>query len=185
MTAQVIQIKPPTVHALVNQTKAAWDRADLKREDADDWYIRTGRLLIALKAKVREEGGRWLPTLKKVGRSQRRAHELMELAGGEVTIEQQRERKRKSMRKSRKKKKSAPRGAETAAAEEAVNTDEQLEERWQNSAANFFGDVIAMQAYWDKNFEGWKQFEVPSHIKTLAREAATAFAALAAKVIRR
>src|SRR4051794_34158665 len=61
MTAQILSIKPPTLNALVTQTKAAWDRADQKQADADDWARRTGKLLLELKRRTKEEGVRWLP----------------------------------------------------------------------------------------------------------------------------
>jgi hypothetical protein len=85
MTAQVLSLKTPTANALIDQVKAAWDRADEKKADADDWYIRTGKLLLELKQRTGH--GQWLPTLKKLGRSQRRAHELMELAEDPKALE--------------------------------------------------------------------------------------------------
>ena len=103
MTAQVIEIRGPSLKALTDQTKAAWDRADQKHADADDWYVRTGKLLLDLKERVPH--GEWLTTLKKLGRSKQRASELMKLAGDPKVLEQQRERKRKSVKKSRAKKK--------------------------------------------------------------------------------
>lgn len=189
MTAQILSIKPPTLNALVTQTKAAWDRADQKQADADDWAHRTGKLLLELKRRTKEEGVRWLPVLKQLGRSERRARELMELAGGEVTIEQQRDRKRLSMEKSRAQKKAAPRGADlrdipvtrdipdTAEEDYAPPT---MEERVQISLENLCGDVIARPAYFDKHFPGWRSVRLPSHVKTLVREAAAALSSLAA-----
>lgn len=180
-TAQIIPMKPQSINALIAQAKAAWDRADEKKSDADKWYIKAGELLVELKARVKKEGGRWLPTLKKIGRSERRARELMRLAAGDETIEQQRDRARKAMKKSRAKKKTAQRYAENRdqdATTFAADQEDTLEERWSYAACNFFGDIISRQAYWDREFPGWKQFDRPSQVATLMKEAATAFASL-------
>jgi hypothetical protein len=171
MTAQVIKLRTPSFNALVEHAKAAWDRADEKKADAEDWYIRTGKLLVELKEKA--EHGQWLPTLKKLGRSQQRAHELMELAEGKKTYKQERERKRKSQVKSRAK--SLLRSGDL---EPETYEDQSPEEQWQNSLANLCGDVLAIEAYWNKQFHGWQKFELPSHIKKLLREAATALTSL-------
>lgn len=221
--AQVFPMKPPTVNALVAQINAAWDRADQFTEDmrqasakADEWQVRTGKLLIDLKAQVKTEGGSWLETLKKMGRSNRRAQELMALAVNTAIIEQQRDRKRESMQKSRAKEKGpsrdgpnrdksdtpvvdltqkyAPRGAHfsgkvATVADEPEAPDEDYgpngdgwmdtqEERWRISLANCCGDLIAQEALWNKTFPGWKNFECPSHIKTLMKEAVTALASI-------
>ena len=52
------------------------------------------------------------------------------------------------------------------------------EEQWGYSLANLCGDIIARQPYWDKHFIGWKDYELPSHFKTLLAEAATALASI-------
>jgi hypothetical protein len=190
--APVIALKQPSTNALIEQAKAAWDRADERKADADDWYTRTGRLLRDLKAKVKEEGGQWLPVLKKIGRSQQRANELMRLATGDETIEQQRDRKKKSVAKSKKKKITATSGENRApkstAAEpeqDAGDGEQSAVERWQNSLANLCGDIVARAAFWDKHFAGWREFDCPSHIKKLVKEAATEFASITATVMER
>lgn len=190
MTAQVLAIKPPTVNALITQTKAAWDRADQKKADADDWMQRTGKLLVELKQRTKDEGGRWLAVLKQLGRSRQRADELMALVGGGVTVEQQRERKRQSMKKTRANQKVLPRGGTLRVVSDTPEEDEDytpptMEERLQISLQNLCGDVIAREAYFDKTFPGWRLVVLPSHIKTLVREAATALASLAATVAER
>jgi hypothetical protein len=188
-SAVIIPMKPQSVNALVVQAKAAWDRADEKKADADDWYKRTGRLLKELKAQVKDQGGQWLPTLKKIGRSARRAQELMRLVDGTETIEHQRESTRKRVKKHATKKKSALANAhkrsQTATPPDEADEGQSLEERWQYSIANLCGDVVAIQSYWDKHFSGWKHFECPSHIKTLMREAATALASITKTVTSR
>ena len=189
--APVIALKQPSTNALIEQAKAAWDRADERKADADDWYMRTGRLLRDLKAKVKEEGGQWLPVLKKIGRSQQRANELMRLVTGDDTIERQRERTRKSHQKGRAKKKSPGHPSEnraqksTAVEPEQDDAEQSPVERWQNSLANLCGDIAARAAFWDKQFEGWRDFECPSHIKKLVKEAATEFASITATVMER
>src|SRR3954471_13384077 len=153
MTAQILSIKPPTLNALVTQTKAAWDRADQKQADAEDWARRTGKLLVELKQRTKEEGGRWLAVLTQLGRSRQRADELMALVTGDVTIEQQRDRKRLSMEKSRAKKKALSRGrtfrdipATPESEPEEDYAPPTMEERVQISLENLCGDVIARPA---------------------------------------
>lgn len=175
-------VRMVSVNALITQTKAAWDRADGKKADADDWYIRTGKMLIELKGRVGH--GNWLPTLKKLGRSERRAQELMEQAKDEKAGEKQRQRKRDNERKTRAKAKANPRhGADLDEPED--HADMPLEERWQYSLANLCGDIIAIAPYWDKEFPDWEQFDCPSHVRKLLREAATAFASINTIVAKR
>src|SRR6516225_6304949 len=98
-TATIIQLRPISVNALVQQAKATWDRADEKKADAREWYIRTGKLLLELRNKTKR--GQWVSAIKRLGRSERRARELMELAKGTTTVEKQRARWRKSAKKKR------------------------------------------------------------------------------------
>ena len=65
---------------------------------------------------------------------------------------------------------------------DVVDEEQTAEERWQNSLANLCGDILARPASWNRNMPGWREFECPSHIKTLVDEAATAFASLAEKL---
>lgn len=189
MTAQVLPMKSPSVNALTQQTKAAWDRADKDKKSADDWYVRTGRLLVELKALVKAEGGSWLGVLEKMGRSQQRAHELMQLAGGEVTVDEQRERVRVAVAKSRAKKKSPIRNSDKCDKkvteprkvipfEDDYAPTDTLADRAHNGVSTLFGEIIARTAYLDFHMEGWREIEFPSHIKTLGREAATELASL-------
>jgi hypothetical protein len=156
-----------SVNALTNQAKATWDRADEKKADADEWYIRTGKLLIELKDRV--ERGQWVNTIKKMGRSDRRAQELMELARGTKTYKQERERKVNAQRKATANPRS---GARIAPAQKLYALGEgQEEERWQNSFANLCGEIISRAPYWNKHFPGWEKFECPSYIRKLMIEA--------------
>ena len=185
MTAQVIAIKPESLNAMVTKTRAAWDRADQKKADADDWARRTGKYLVELKKKTKEEGRRWLDVLEQLGRSQQRANELMQLVGGEVTIEQQRERTRKAVQKTREKQKALLRNSGLRVVHDTPEDEyvpPTMEERVQISLENLCGDVLAREPYFDKNFPGWRSVKLPSHIKTLVREAATALTSLAAIV---
>ena len=195
--AQVIRMV--SVNALIDQAKAAWDRADQKAADADQWYARVGKMLVELKGRV--EHGEWGPTLKKLGRSQRRAHELMELAKGTKTVEEQRKPRRENERKVRANQRHVADldpgpfpdipGGNTDFYDPEEPADEYFggtptsEERWRNSLANLCGDIIARPYYWDKNFPGWESFECPSHIQKLVGEAATALASIAAKAVKR
>lgn len=185
----VVQFKQQSFHALVSQTKACWDRADQKAADADQWMIRTGKLLVELKEKAKADGERWLDVLKKLGRSRQRADELMQLATGEATIEQQRERTRKAVQKSRAKKvllrNSTREGlhgpGRYAAAQEGEEEDEPdgTQEFVERSLSHLCGEMLCRRAALDREHPGWrKEFKCPSHIKTLMKEAATEFAAL-------
>jgi hypothetical protein len=177
----VLSLKTPTANALIDQVKAAWDRADEKKADADDWYIRTGKLLIELKEGPAGRHGQWLKTLKKIGRSRQRADELMEQAEDPGALERQRDRKRDHARKVANRRYSGTL-PEPVEAEPTDDEGQTPEDQWQNSLANLCGDVLAMQSYWDKHFKGWKHFKCPSHIKTLAREAATELTSLTTAV---
>ena len=60
------------------------------------------------------------------------------------------------------------------------------EEQWQNRVWNLCGNVLARRALWNKLFgTDWKQYNCPSHIKTLVTDAATEFIALAAEITSR
>ena len=189
-------VRMTSVNALIAQTKAAWDRADQKKADAEDWYVRTGKMLVDLKARVGH--GEWLPTLKKLGRSERRARELMELAKGAKTVEEQRKPRRENERKVRSEANRRhvadlpkPRfpglPAPEEPGEEFFGDDgvPPLEERWAYSLGNLCADIIARPTYWDREFPGWEQFECPSHIWKLVGEAATVLTSITTKVAKR
>lgn len=198
-TAKVIPIR--SVNALITQTRAAWNRADEKKADADDWYIRTGKLLIELKE--RTPHGQWISTLKKLGRSQQRASELMALADGTTTITEQRERVRKAVKKTRAK--SPLRNGDLSEQKSKSKTEPDLdsdpdpevdeeeieeqgdtpEDQWNWSLANLAGDILAIQSYWGKHFPQWETYPIPSHIKVSVKEAATVFASLAKAIAKR
>src|SRR5215831_89829 len=125
-----------SVNAIVLKTKAAWDRADQKQDDAGKWYKKTGEYLIELKKRVGH--GQWGATLKRLGRSKERAAELMRLADGRATFEEQRESGRQRVKKSRAKRKSVLRNTHLDL--QPVDEDERddlhnaaipLPERWQ------------------------------------------------------
>lgn len=58
------------------------------------------------------------------------------------------------------------------------------EQQWQRSASNFLGDLLAMQAYWRREFGPWEKFKIPSTLATLAEQAAVEFPKLAKHLIR-
>lgn len=175
---EVVRIESP--NALVKQIKACVERADKAAGDADYWKHKAGAQLIKLKERC--EHGEWLPYLKTIGITKQRASELMQTGADPAWPEKERERIRKAVKRSKAKAKSPlPNGP----LEDEEDEGQSLEERWQNSLANFSGDVLATQPYWDKHFPGWKEFSVPSHIKKLVREAATEFALLAALISKR
>jgi hypothetical protein len=195
MTAQVIaikpevkikDIKPQSVNELTKQAKATWDRADQKAADADEWYIRTGKILVELKGRTKH--GEWLISLKKIGRSQQRASELMALSdGGLDTLKQQRQRKRDTWHRMQKKKSLLASGGLDTNDEGFDNQEagDTLEEQWQFSLSNLCGDILARQSYWNTQFKGWEKFNCPPHIKTLMKEAAAEFASIITNVTKR
>jgi len=179
--ANVIDLRPISTNALVTQTKAAWDRADEKEADAQDWYVRVGKLLIQLKKQTKV--GEFESALKKIGRSPQRARVLMRIANGKTTIKKERERVREAVRKNR---------AKTKLRNFARDKDDQddedqmtIEERWQNSLSNACGDIIALQSYWKKEFGVWQKFECPPYIQKLVKEAAAELASIAETVTKR
>jgi hypothetical protein len=181
MSAQILDLRTETLNALVNKTRAAWDRADAKKADADDWARRTGQYLVDLKRRAKAEGRSWLEVLEKLGRSQQRASELMQLAHGRVTVEEQRARTREAMKKTRVKQKSLSRDSARKEPEEEY-APPTMEERLEISLSNLCGDILARAAYFDKTFPGWRSVSLPPHTKTLVREAAAALASLAETV---
>jgi len=52
------------------------------------------------------------------------------------------------------------------------------EERWQWSAANLMGDVIAASAYWKREFGEWQKFRPPPELLKLMDDATEAWDAL-------
>ena len=195
MTAQVIEIKPRSFNALIVQAKAAWDRADAKRADADEWQVRAGKILVDLKLKAKQEGVSWSTVVKKLGRSMRRAQELMQLATGDVTVEEQRERNRTSKKEARTRRKSAGRPAYSDDEPDgdiqdpddiyAAEPGDGPEQFWPRSIENMCGTILSRRAFWDRNYPDWRKYQLPSHLKTLVREAATEMLALTAAVTKR
>jgi hypothetical protein len=181
MSAKIVPMQ--SLNALISQTKAAWGRADEKKHDADEWYIRTGKLLIELKKRAGH--GQWLSMLKQLGRSPRRAQELMELVA-DKTVEEQRDRKRKVARKKAKANARYSAHSEEEEEEEEDNDPgfqkKPPEEVWQEALAHFCGELIAAEAHWNKEFPGWQDYDCPSHIQTLLMQAATALARINALV---
>jgi hypothetical protein len=57
--------------------------------------------------------------------------------------------------------------------------DDPKEERWQRSLGNIAGTVIAMHAFWTREFGDWQKFDCPSDLVTLAKQAAQAMTELA------
>ena len=57
------------------------------------------------------------------------------------------------------------------------------EERWQRSVSNMAGEAISLDSYYTREFGAeWRNFAVPSHILKLAKQAADAWASLAAQL---
>jgi hypothetical protein len=147
----------------------------------DYWKHKAGVQLAKLKDKCGH--GEWEPHLKKIGITSQRASELMrqghniDWAKYERARNKQKERRRRGATA-----KSPARAGDFQQPFEDTVTDGSIEQRWQYSLANLAGDILARPAYWAKHFPDWETFSVPSHIKTLVREAAAEFASLAQKI---
>jgi hypothetical protein len=69
------------------------------KAEAEKLFFDVGRMLLGLRQQVKH--GCWAKTVKRLGRSERRARELMELARGDTNLEAQRQRTREAMRRLR------------------------------------------------------------------------------------
>jgi hypothetical protein len=59
-------------------------------------------------------------------------------------------------------------------------------EQWERSLSNMAGDAISIRAFWNKTFgKEWENFEVPSAVVTLAKQAAKEWTELAADLTKR
>ena len=58
--------------------------------------------------------------------------------------------------------------------------DDAVEERWQGSLGNYAADATAMCAAWKRDFGDWENFDCPSDLMTLAKQAAQAWTELVA-----
>jgi len=59
------------------------------------------------------------------------------------------------------------------------------QEFWERSAANMAGEAISLRAYWTRQFGKWEKCEKPSHLATLARQAADEWNAIAEDLSRK
>jgi hypothetical protein len=60
------------------------------------------------------------------------------------------------------------------------------EDHWQRSVQGLAGDAIGLEPFWSKEFgDAWKSFPVPTDLVTLARQAADAWAKVAADLAER
>jgi hypothetical protein len=55
-----------------------------------------------------------------------------------------------------------------------------VQEHWERSLSNLAGDAISMPEFWTRQFGDWHQFNAPSSLVTLAKQAAKAWTKLAA-----
>ena len=69
--------------------------------------------------------------------------------------------------------------------QEVDAADDTKEKRWQRSCGNLLGDILSMRAYWAREFGEWEAFERPSHLITLAKDAAAAWKELASFLTRK
>lgn len=89
------------VDQLCKKANAAIRTGDRFTNNAGKHYIQAGKFLLQAKAKVKADGGDWLPHLKKHNIVERTAQHYMALAEGKTTIEEVREKIKESTQKSR------------------------------------------------------------------------------------
>jgi ParB-like chromosome segregation protein Spo0J len=68
-----------------------------------------------------------------------------------------------------------------AEAEEAFREDTP-EERWQRSLGHLAGQLVALEAFWDREFGDWREFAVTRDLAKLAREASGSWSAIVHRV---
>ena len=174
-------------------------KGDKAKDKAEQYYTAAGIHLKTLKKKAPNQAA-WEQLIKsRCGLSTSRAYELIQIADGRKTVAELRLGTAARMRKHRSRpsrdgqNKAAERAATTAkvGAEPKVQwptdpfDDEHADSKtpqdfWQCSLANMAGDAISLEAFWTRQHgEAWRSYPVPSHLVTLAEQAADAWRELA------
>jgi len=195
--AEVVLMEEAVRSRLITEVKVELQQADKSYENAERHYKAAGEALRQLKMDTpepRRPGQRhsipWKKlVLQEFGIYSDWANQLIKLAEGKTTLwkirENNRLRKQRSRLRREPKKKSRHIPSKFVKLKFDPHKDDgpPLEERWQYSLANLCGDIISMPAYWNKEFPGWEDFNCPSHIRLLLKDAATALASISTTVI--
>ena len=185
---------------LIKKIKVCIEKGDKANDKAEQYYTAAGIHLKTLKKKAPNQAA-WEQLIKsRCGLSTSRAYELIQIADGRKTVAELRLGTAARMRKHRSRpsrdgqNKAAERAATTAkvGAEPKVrrptdpfDNDEHADSEtpqdfWQCSLANMAGDAISLEAFWTRQHgEAWRSYPVPSHLVTLAEQAADAWRELA------
>lgn len=171
VTALPRKLDPDTAGAHIRAEMKAIAETDKRN---DERRIEVGHRLNAIKPSVGH--GAWLLWLDKHKISRQTANLYMRMASGEETPDDERTRVREAVRKTRSK---LPlRNSNLPPADESLDpiqdecTDcENPQARWQHSCAFMLGEILAMRAYWRREFGDWEKFEVSSQLVQLATQA--------------
>jgi hypothetical protein len=192
-----------TLSGLVKASIAAGDKA---LDKAEQHYKSAGLYLIEARERlpIEEPGKRFTAYI--VGECRMkpsRAYELIAIAEGRLTLEEIRAKKNESSKAAHAKTRAAAKSgfplnsgkpqqqqAKRFAHSEPTENDcddcNNDSERWERSLGNVAGDAISLCSFWTREFgEEWENFEVPSTAVTLAKQAAKAWAELAANLTKR
>lgn len=175
------------VLVLCKTIKALVTKGDSAIAKGEQFYIAAGRHLAELKER-RPRDISWAAYVeKKCKISRSRAAELIAIGDGRTTLQELRANNAKRQAKTKLGRKTAVSNGRKRSYEMVDEPDDDdegqtPEERWQYSLANFCGDIIAMQSYWHKHFDGWESFECPPHIQKLVKEAAAELTSITATI---
>jgi hypothetical protein len=144
--------------------------------------LAAGRMLLDLRRRVEAEGDDWWKWQQgKFTRSRKDIEKLMRMANAdepEAAAKAERTINAEQHRSSRAKRNGADVRAKPQPPpvpdiiEEACDYCRTDEERWQYSLGFHAGQIVALRAYWQREFGDWQKFEVPSSLVTLAKQAA-------------
>lgn len=167
------ELEQTAMHHLMKGDEAS------KVSGAEEHYKAAGAALKEIKEK-KLFGKSWEKYVPRVFYiSRRRADEYIEMADGRKSLTEVRTKNAASKKKSRANPAGHPAGSdkESKLPEnydpfhedcEDCDTDEEI---FQNSVANHLAQIVAMRAYWTKQFGDWKKLKIPPDLLTLAKEA--------------
>jgi hypothetical protein len=160
---------------------------------AEQFYKAAGLHLKTLKERM-PNGETWEQFVKdKCGVSYQRAYELICLADGKITLAEMRERGRERVSQHRKneallRNRNLPYRPDVATREEEptesgddddaepTNPPDVIqgasdEDHWAATIAKYAGEILALRAYWRRQFGQWERFSVSSELVELAEQA--------------
>jgi hypothetical protein len=182
---------------LVEAINLKLNLAILAHNESHHHRLDAGRLLLELRARVEAEGGGWWKWQEgKFDRSRKDMEKLMRMASAEepeAAVQAERAGARARMERVRAHganvrskagavARAAPPDDDAEEMPLAEDDDGNDEESWQLSLGTSAGEAVALRASWRREFGNWERFATPSSLITLATQAATAWADLAAEL---